>query len=219
MTSSFARNLKIVTGVHIALIACLFASGWFKGCSKPKKDVVIPLEFLVEVPASVQSQPDDGMTIPAKDPVVKKPIKKPVKKPVKKPIKISDKVVSNPNIKKPVKPLTPEEIQKLLAQGAKPSDRTVIPDDDTIHFAMVKQAFHDAWVQPSITEAGDAVVEVEIKFAGDGTVVGARLKTASGVSVMDASVEKALKYVKRVSGLTSDFLERHGTITISFRVE
>jgi hypothetical protein len=106
MAGNFARNLKIVTGVHVAIICALFFSGSFKSCAKPKKDVVIPLEFLVEVTQAEQAPPDDGMTIPVKKPIVKKSVKKPVKKRVKKPIKISKDVVKNPNRKNPVKTLT-----------------------------------------------------------------------------------------------------------------
>ena len=84
---------------------------------------------------------------------------------------------------------------------------------------MVRQAFHDAWTQPSAVEAGDAVVEAEIRFSADGRVTSARVKKRSGIEAMDVSVAKALTYVKRVSGLTRDFLIRHDTITISFRVE
>ena len=84
---------------------------------------------------------------------------------------------------------------------------------------MVKQAFHDAWAQPSAAEAGDAVAVAEIRFAADGAVISAKLKKPSGVAVLDQSVRRSLKYVKRVSGLTPDFLKRNSVITISFRVE
>jgi hypothetical protein len=219
MTASFTKHLKIVASVHIILIIGLFVSGWMKSCTKSKKDVIIPMEFLVEMPAAEQTAPVNDIPSPIKQPV-KKPIKKPVKKPTKKPIKISDTVITNPlNKRPPKKLLTAEEIQKLLDKGAKPSDRTVIPDDETIHFAMVKQAFHDAWAQPSAAEAGDAVAVAEIRFAADGAVISAKLKKPSGVAVLDQSVRRSLKYVKRVSGLTPDFLKRNSVITISFRVE
>lgn len=222
MDASFTRNLKIVSGVHLALIVFLLASGWFRGCERKNKDVIIPMEFLVEVPPAEQGPQADDIPMVIKQPV-KKPAENPVpvKKPVKKTVKISHKVVQNPNITQPVKkPLTPEEIQKLLERGAKPSDRTVIPPtDDGLYYALVRQAFHDAWVQPSHAEAGDAIVEAEIRFALDGSVISARIKTPSGVTVMDTSVAKALGYVKRVSGLTRDFISRHDRITIDFKVE
>jgi len=222
MDASFARNLKIVTGVHLALLVFLLGSGWFRGCERKNKDIIIPMELLVEVPPSDPGQKTDDMPMLIKEPV-KKPVKDPVpiKKPEKKPVKISNKVVSDPNLNKPVsKPLTPEEIERLLLKGAKPSDRTVIPPtDDGLHYALVRQAFHDAWIQPSLEEAGNAVVEVEIRFAGDGSVISARISKPSGSAVMDASVAKALSYVRRVSGLTQDFISRHDRITINFKVE
>jgi len=216
MTGNFARNLKIVTAIHVALIFMLLAAGWVRSCRKPKKDVVIPLEFLVEVPASEAQLIQNDIPSPVKEPARKPP----VKKPEKKPIKISDKVVTNPiNSTKPVKkPLTPEEIQKLLERGAKPSDRTVIPEDEQIYKAMVKKAFMDAWAQPSLAEAGDAVAVAEIHLGAGGAVVSARILKSSGVQALDESVTRSLTYVKRVRGLSSDFIARNETLTISFRV-
>lgn len=218
MDASFSRNLKIVTGVHLALIVFLVMSGWFRGCELRKKDVIIPMEFLVEVPSSDSGAQPDDMPMLIKEPVKKPvPVKKPEKKPEKKPVKVSNKPVSKPNI---TKPPTKEEIERLLLKGAKPSDRTVIPPtDDGLHYALIRQAFHDEWIHPTLEEVGDAVVEAEIRFAGDGSVISARISKSSGSAVMDASVAKALGYVKRVSGLTQDFISRHERITIDFKVE
>lgn len=220
MSDTFARNLRIVTGVHVVLIGVLFVSSWVRSCKKARKDVVIPLEFMVQVPPAEAPTVQNDIPVPAKKPPIKKSAEKPVKKPVKKPIKISDKVITRPpNKSKPVKkPLSPEEIQKLLEQGAKPSDRTVIPEDDQIYKAMVKKAFMNAWAQPSLAEAGDAVTEVEIRLAGDGTVASARISKNSGVRALDESVAKSLRYVKRINGLSADFLSRYKVLTISFRV-
>jgi len=218
MATVFAKNLRVVTGVHVVIIAALFMSGWMSKLIKPRKDVVIPVEFLVAVPPSAPDKPVQN-DFPAP---VKKPADIPAKKPPQKqkPIKISNKVVTNPNLTKtpPVKTLTPEEIQKLIDMGAKPSDRTVIPEDDQIYKGMVKKAFTDVWTEPSRAEVGDAVAEVEIRLAGDGTVVSAKLVKGSGVAALDESVVKALKFVKRVNGLSADFVSRYETLTISFRV-
>lgn len=218
MPASFAKNLRVVTGVHVAVISALFISGWVRGCQGKKKDVVIPLEFLVEVPSAQAAQPIEN-DIP--EPIKKSPVKEPVKKPpVKKPIKISDKVISNPlNKKPPKKPLSAEEIEKLLKKGAKPSDRTVIPEDDQIYAAMLKQAFYDAWTAPSEAEVGDAVTVVEVRLAPGGRIVSARIKKGSGIGALDQSVSRALKYVRRVNGLSADFISRHEVNTLRFRVD
>ncbi len=221
MPDVFAKNLRIVTGVHVAVIGSLFISGWVRGCQSRKKDVVIPLEFMVEMPAAEAPAVEPDVPMPVKQPI-KPPVKKPpVKKPpVKKPIKISDKVVQNPlNKKPPQKTLSAEEIEKLLNKGAKPSDRTVIPEDDQIYKAMVKQAFMEAWVQPSAAEAGGGVTVVEIRLAGDGRVVSARISKTSGIEALDESVARSLRYVKKVNGLSAGFVSRHETLTISFRVD
>jgi TonB family protein len=225
MTTVFARNLRLVTVAHVLLISTLFVSGWIRGCAKPRTDIVMPVEFLVAVPPSAVSEPveNNDIPMPAKKPddkPVKKPDDIPVKKPEKKPIKISDKIISNPNLKTTTQPtLSAEEIRQLMLKGAKPSDRTVIPEDDQIYKGMVKQAFVNAWVEPSEAEAIGAVVEVEIRLAGDGVIVGARISKSSGVPALDESVARALKYVKRVSGLSPDFISRYSTLSISFRVE
>ena len=222
MSTVFARNFRIVTVAHVLVIAALLMTGWIRGCARPRTEVVMPVEFLVAVPPSVSASVENDIPAPIKKPddaPVKKPDDIPVKKPDKKPIKISDKVISNPNIKTPAQPtLSPEQIRELLLKGAKPSDHTVIPEDDQIYKGMVKKAFTDVWTEPSEAEAGGAVAVAEIRLARDGTVISARILQSSGNSAMDGSVAKALSYVKRVNGLSADFISRYEKLTISFRL-
>lgn len=224
MAEIFARNLRVVAAVHAGIVILLVLTGLWKGCERRKKDVVIPMEFLVAVPPAAEEKKAEKENtedkIPSEVPLKTASRKPEEKKPVKKPVKISTKPAARPSETKPAaKPLSAEEIKKLLEKGARPSDRTVIPDDDSICFGLVQQAFHDAWVQPSAAEAGNAVVEAEIRLALDGTVLSSQVVKSSGVDVMDQSVVKALRFVRKVGGLDRGFLERHGAITISFRVE
>jgi TonB family protein len=115
--------------------------------------------------------------------------------------------------------LTPEEIERLLAEGARPSDRTQIPTADARGFARVRAVFHEVWVQPSRTEVGDAVAEGVIVLGAEGRVISGRLSSPSGNAALDNSVRRALNSVKQVTGLPSGFVERHREVSVAFRVE
>jgi protein TonB len=219
----FGYNLRIVTIVHVVIVLAL--SG-VSGCRwlfrrKPKK--VIPIEFTVEVPGEPAPEPAPAVEpepVPAPPPPDPAPVKKPpVKKKPRKKIETSQKRIRRPTGSDRKPTLSPEEIEKLLAQGARPSDRTRIPDADARGFARVRSAFYEVWVQPSRAEVGGDTVEAIIVLAEGGRVISGRLSRPSGNAVLDNSVRRALNAVKRVTGLPSGFEKRHREISIAFRVE
>jgi hypothetical protein len=141
-------------------------------------------------------------------------------RPKPNPIEVSrQKVTRVPDNKPKTIPLTEEQIRKLLEQGAKPSDHTSIPDEDSRCLELIRQTLYGAWVQPSAEEAGSSVALATLKLAGDGIVVSHDLSRPSGNTAVDGTVRQALAAVKRIPGLTPAFVARHGSVTVSFKVE
>jgi len=186
----------------------------------------------VEPPAPLPEREPEKVKIPeperVKEPEPRpkpepKPAAEPKPKPKPKPKPEIEKsrtpVVRHPGGKPAVAPLSEEEIRKLLEKGAKPSDRTVIPDDSSICFGLVRKAYYDAWIQPSREEIGDASAEVLIRLAGDGLVISRELRRPSGIAALDSSVLAAAGQVRRIDGLTPDFISRHPTVTVLFKLE
>lgn len=226
----FGHSLRVVTVVHVVIVLGLFT---FSGCRmllRPKPPQIIPIEFTVEVPAEAAADPVDDAVPHTPPPPVRDtdPIAVPEKvaprrdpPPPKPPRKIetSSKRVTRDSATKRESRLTPEEIKRLLAEGARPSDSTRIPGDDARGLARVQAAFYEVWVQPSRTEAGDRSAEATIVLGTGGLVISGRLSQPSGNAVLDNSVNRALNAVKQVSGLPSGFVERHREITVAFRLE
>jgi len=92
-------------------------------------------------------------------------------------------------------------------------------DPEAIYWAAVRQVFHDAWDQPNDADAGDAAARVRIRLTADGLVSNPVLSESSGNETMDESALQAVQSVGYIPGLTADFVARHSSITIEFKVE
>ncbi len=221
----FGSNLRMVTMVHVVIVLALSGMSGCRWLLRPKPKQVIPIEFTVEVPGELAQglspviEPEPPPPVPAPPPPDPTPVKKTPPKNTREKIEISQKRIrrSAGSDRKPS--LSPEEIERLLAEGARPSDRTRIPDADARGFARVRSAFYEVWVQPSRAEAGDETVEAIIILGTGGRVISGRLSRPSGNAVLDNSVRRALNAVKQVTGLPSGFGKRHREISIAFRVE
>ncbi|MCK5849587.1 MAG: TonB family protein [Kiritimatiellae bacterium] len=224
MNRHFSNCFKVVATVHVTVaVVVLLASTW-QGCVARKKDVVMPVAFVVETPVAAVVPPVN-YTPPRKEPVAK-PVPKPIKKRKKprrkkKPVKVSDKVVSR-SVKKPqTKSLSKKDIRKMLADGAKLGDKTSVPNDEGKCLGRIHNALYRAWVdRPSADGAEGAAPEVKFRFANNGRILSSELVKGSGNPLMDDSVMKAAKAVSRINGLSRDFLNRHRhVITVAFRLE
>jgi TonB family protein len=219
-----------VSLVHAGIVlAMLLASvtGWIFEREDP---IVVPVEFTVEVPAGEVDEtdiPDEPEVAsfapePAPDAIPEPKAEKPLeKKPEKKPIQRSTKKVTrkSPDGKPKASGLSEEEIRRLLALGATPSDHTSIPDEDARCFELVRRTLYELWAQPAAEDVGGATAEGEIRLLSDGRVVGRNLRKASGSAAMDQSVLDALETARRIEGLTPEFIARHPTVSVRFRVE
>jgi TonB family protein len=123
-------------------------------------------------------------------------------------------------VKKPTGPkLSPEEIAKLLAMGAKASDRTVIPGEDERALAILKNALYAAWIRPTNDQKGRRPAQIELRVDRFGVVTGRRLLQSSGSPAMDASVERAAAAVRQVLKLPAGFTDRFPAVIIEFELE
>lgn len=211
MNSRFFHYLKIVAAVHVGVVVVLMVvSGW-RGFPRKKSAVMVPVEFVVEVPAPPAVVHEQ---------VPENALEQESKQSREKPIERSHTKIRRKSDGKPSqRQLSQEEIRKLLAKGARAGDHTSIPGDDTRYFEIVRQTLYKAWAQPSAEEVGDAVAEVSIRLRRDGQIIDRNMERESGNAVMDASVMEAVNSVQRITGLSSAFLIRHEAITVSFKVE
>lgn len=233
---------------HIAAALLLAVFGMFQGvsCQRKPKELVLPIEFLVDVsqvepepepePPAPEPEPDDPPPPPKPEPKKEEPKKPEPKKeevkkpPVKKPpVKVSTNVVQRIRtpkpppkvaVKRPTGPkLSPEEIAKLMAMGAKPSDRTVIPGADERALASLKDALYAAWIRPTADQRGRRPAQLELRVDRFGVVTARRLVQSSGSPALDASVERAAAAVRQVRNLPEGFTDRFPAVIIEFELE
>lgn len=230
------RTFRVVAIVHVVLfVACLVVPGCLRFFQK-KELPSIPVEFLVDTrppapdsadaiipepepvaPEPEPVAPEPEPIVPDPEPVVPEPA--PPKAPRKRPpIVKGPRVVRQPS--QPAKPrLTQEEIDRLLAKGAKPSDRTSVPDEAAQGAALIHKQFYEAWQQPSYEAAGGRDALLVVSFSANGTVTDFRLREKSGSDLLDRSVLDAARSVPRVYGLTAGFIARQPEVTIRFHVD
>ena len=210
------RHFWRVTAVHVGVLLVWVLVSGVRWLFKRREPIVVPIEFTVETSAPEPEPiawPDEPSPEPEPKPV-------PDHKPEKKPVERSTRRITRTENTPPKKNrLTEEEIRKLLAKGARPSDHTSIPDEDARCFEIVRRTLYETWAQPAAADVGGTTVEAVIRLAGDGRIVGRDLKRASGDAALDRSVMDALQIVQRIEGLTPGFVERHPTVSVLFRVE
>lgn len=230
MSQPFSRTLKVVTGLHVGIVLILLFHSGVVSLFEPKPEMVIPVEFVVDVTPPMpdvdellppvaepkpEPEPEPPATIPEPTPAPPKPNPKPRKK-----IEVSRKKITRSNApKKPKRnTLTEEEIRKLLAAGAKPSDHTSIPDEDQRCMALIRNTLHAVWDEPTAEAAGGAETELRITLEPGGRIRSSKLHRRSGNVSLDSSVQRVADSVQRIHGLSADFIRRHSTVTISFSV-
>jgi TonB family protein len=239
------RTFRVVAIVHVVLfVACLVVPGCMRFFKK-KELPSIPVEFLVdtrpaapaitepitpEVPpepdpppaAPIVPEPEPDPVVP--EPIVPEPEPEPPKPPPKPPRKRPE-IVKGPRVvrnqpQSPPKPrLSQEEIDRLLADGAKPSDTTSVPGEDARCEALIFKQFYEAWQQPSFEAAAGREALLIVSFSDNGTVTNYRLAKKSGSDLLDRSVLAAARSVPRVFGLTTAFVASHREVTIRFHVK
>lgn len=228
MESRFRHNLKISAVVHgVLLLALIIAPLIFNWrIRKKRKEIITFVDLTIPMPEIPSPTPEVKSPEPPKPapepPKPKTDIPEPEKKP-KHVVQKSEKKVKRPPPPKPKTPqLSQEEIRKLLAAGAKISDRLSVPSDEfpaAWYYALVRQTMYDAWSQPSsLAGRSGLTAEVTIRVQRDGRILSRDMTRSSGNSVMDDSVMKAVQAVMQLRPLPPQFPGTSHEITIEFEL-
>jgi len=225
MDDRFRRSLKASTVGHIVFLFVIIlvplVMNW--RIRKKDKEFIQFIDLTVAMPQVPDIKEVDEIKRPeAPKPPEPKPVSKDIPEPPKKKKKIE---VSKKKIKRsePAQPsLSKEEIKKLLAAGAKISDRTSVPAGNVAgawYYALVRQAMYDAWNQPgSLSASAGLVTEVEIRVERNGTVTRRRMTRSSGNPLMDDSVMEAANSVTQLKPLPPEFGGKAKDIVIQFEL-
>ena len=192
----------------------------------------------VEPKVEPEVKPADAVVVKEKDPEPPKEDKpKPDDKPTPPPPKkdkpkitreerIAQMRRSTQTVKTPPKPrnngktdMRPKDWEKLLNAGYRPSsvNQGLDASEAARCHALIRKAFYDKWESPAWTsELKKAMLEV--KFGRSGEVLGYRLVGSFGDASADKTVLRAAAGVKRVRGLTPEFLSNNSVVKVRFEV-
>lgn len=225
--------------VHAVAFVAICVFGWISLRPSKPTPIEILTDFTVAVPPPAEEEPakeeavqpeppkKDDITIPEKKPPKKIEISK--KKITKKEDK--PKTTVKPPPKTTVKPpptskfdskskLTPEEIQKLLNMGAKPSDHTSIPESESQRCAiLIRDQIYAAWVRPDSEAVTGRSPVVTISLGPGGVVQNVTLKSSSGNPVLDASVLSAVRAVGKFKYLSESYIRANKNVTVAFELK
>ena len=232
MGRQFSRTLKVVIIVHAVLLLLVFSRSGIARLFEPEPELIIPVEFVVDVSPAISDISDVMPDIPEFEPepipepntipepqAVSESKPEPKPKPFKrKKIKISHTPVNRSNSSKQ-KCLSEAEIKKLLDKGALAGDHTSIPDEDARCMDIIKRTLTAVWDQPSSEVAGDSIAVLQLKFSTDSRISSGKLYRKSGNAALDSSVARITENIQKINGLTPDFIRRHPSVTISFSVD
>jgi TonB family protein len=84
-------------------------------------------------------------------------------------------------------------------------------------FSQVRTVYYNAWRQPD--NVPDVTAKVSVVIARDGTVISARIVSASGNSSVDRSVQDTIERVKFAAPLPESAKEDQRTVIINFNTE
>ena len=117
------------------------------------------------------------------------------------------------------KPLSPEEIQKLLNQGYTYGSKNQLAANDVqLGVSMIARAIRQEWDKESFKwYPGLQPIQVELQLGPGGTVRGFRIISGSGDGDVDRTAQSALRRLHRIYGLTSMFLEQFPVIAIEMK--
>lgn len=186
----------------------------------PKKDD-IPLE-------TKKDPPKKDPPKPAPKPPEKKPDPPKKDPPKKDPPKIEKgKRITKPPVQPTVKPkvkqtLSDEEIKKWLngRDRVKIGEVTSLPTNElSRNYSLLKNAFYDAWNQPSKEAAGYRPAEVEFTIEPGGRISNPRLVQSSGSAIHDQSALDAVRSTTSIPGLSPEFIRMNKTLSIEFELK
>ena len=145
---------------------------------------------------------------PKKKEFVKGPVKKPPKTPP--PMKLPPGKGTARD-----KPLSPAEIAKALAAGAKfGASNQLASSEEQRCISLISARFYECWTDFVWSENLRPVL-LSVSFGAAGKIVGYRIVQSSGDAKVDQSVLAAAKRADHVAGLSSEFLKKYPEVTIA----
>jgi len=235
MNRRFLKYLKIVASCHIGLVVVLLTTSGWTGIFDRKQEETTRMEFCIAVEGAPVPHGVMNFVEPVKE--KKKPPADPGESTLasiksdtgswkKKTIEISRKKIVRSVDKPrggggaPRTNLSPEQIKRFLAEGARMSDHDYIPDDDEVRCkAIIKNTMDEAWNQPSKEDTGDVSAEATIGLSRDGRVTWRKLSKKSGNALFDESVMQAVTSVEAIQHLTPGFLDKFHEAKVTFKFE
>lgn len=117
------------------------------------------------------------------------------------------------------KPLSPEEIQRLLNMGyTYGSKNQLAANDAQLGVSMIARAIRQEWDKESFKwYPGLQPIQVLLQLGPGGAVRGFRILSGSGDPDVDRTAQSALRRLRRIYGLTSAFLEQFPEIAIEMK--
>ncbi len=238
MPETLRRGIIPSIVIHAIVFVAICVFGWVSLRPDKPKPIEILTDFTVAVPPPAEDKEQAKEETARPEPPKKDDIAVPEKKKPKR-IEISKKKVTKtadkprttvkpPPVKSTVKtppankfttksPLTPEEMKKLLDMGAKPSDRTSIPDSENQRCAiLIRDQIYAAWVRPDSEAVTGRAPVVSITLGPGGVVQNVTLKSSSGNSTLDASVLSAVRAVGKFKYLSESFISANRNVTVNF---
>ena len=245
MRSALTQHLATVTAGHALLLGALIVAAAFPGWRHKTETVAFPIQMMLDSPTTEETKPFVSLPAPAPEPpAIAAPEPPAVTPPAPSPFVRAPAVrPPTPRVRHPPLPPRPraqarqtprlpkvsaQQIERILSGAVGSSSRhpmrisgapagTAGADDSG--WALIRQAFYEAWQQPSFADAGNAEATVTIRLGGRGTVLEARLTRSSGNALLDTTVNRALPCVTAIPGLSADFVRDHPVVTLAFKVE
>ena len=181
----------------------------------PGDTSVAPVKEFAEPKAQEKAPPKDVITEPSPEKIGREKTGHKIQKSAKKIKRPQGGTVQKSN-------LSADEIRRLLAAGARISDRTSIPMGDLWeagYYNHVHEMMYRVWNQPASLSAGAGLsAEVLIRVQRDGAIVSRKIARSSGNSLMDESVMKAVQSVTRLKPLPAQFSASYKDIRILFEL-
>lgn len=133
--------------------------------------------------------------------------------------------------------LSDEEIMRALSKGAKIGKPSLSDDQiraaldsqqrygngpamtpDMVYMDIMRQTLYRAWDQPTDIGIAGLVTRVELSMDPDGTIASSRITAGSGNRIMDDSVMRAVRAVRRISRVPPEFFRSHRRIVVAFEL-
>ncbi len=235
----FRNNLKYSTITHACLVLGLLVASVLSSCPrwrKPKEQIIM-VDLTVALPpppADEPAKPEPPKPEPVKIPdPPKQDIPEQKKEPPKpkppeppKPKKVIERSTNRvvrkdiPVAKVPPKGpvLSPEEIKKLLAAGARISDTTSVPDnwEVTGYYQKVGDRIRRVWAAQSDALPAGFGGQVSLKVLRNGSITEVSIKQTSGNSTVDQSLLKAVRSIHKLDPLPDKMPGASADIVVYF---